>query len=259
MILDKIVASTKKRISGQQERQPLAQLREKVQNMGTDGNFPFEQALKRDQLSFICEVKKASPSKGLISADFPYVQIAEEYEQAGADVISVLTEPEYFLGSSQYLQEIRRAVKVPLLRKDFIIDPYQIYEAKVLGASAVLLICAILSREQLSSYLKLADSLGLSSLVEAHTEEEVQMALSAGARVIGVNNRNLTTFQVDFTTCLKLRSLVPPEVAYVAESGIRDGDQLAQLKSCGVQGVLIGETLMRSLDKQALLSEWRNL
>lgn len=204
-------------------------------------------------MSFICEVKKASPSKGLIASDFPYVDIAKDYEAAGAAAISVLTEPEYFLGSNEYLKEIRRHVSVPLLRKDFTVDPYQIFEAKVIGASAVLLICALLDTETLRTGIHLCDSLGMSALVEAHDEEEIKSALRAGARIIGVNNRNLKTFSVDFSNSIRLRSLVPDDVLFIAESGVKSADDIRLLHEAGVDGVLIGETLMRSADKKKYL------
>ena len=208
-------------------------------------------------MSFICEVKKASPSKGLIAPDFPYVDIAKDYEAAGASAISVLTEPEYFLGSNEYLKEIRRHVSVPLLRKDFTVDPYQIFEAKVIGASAVLLICALLDTETLRTGIHLCDSLGMSALVEAHDEEEIKSALRAGARIIGVNNRNLKTFSVDFSNSIRLRSLVPDDVLFIAESGVKSADDIRLLHEAGVDGVLIGETLMRSADKKKILDSWK--
>ena len=221
------------------------------------GDFPFEQALKKEGISFICECKKASPSKGLIAPDFPYLEIAKAYETAGADAISVLTEPKWFLGSDQYLREIAAEVSIPCLRKDFTVDPYMIYEAKVLGASAVLLICSILSEEQLKEYREIADTLGLSALVEAHDEEEIRMALRSGTRIIGVNNRNLKDFSVDTENSRRLREMVPPEVLFVSESGVRTPEDVAKLREIGVDAVLIGETLMRAEDKKAKLAELR--
>ena len=221
------------------------------------GDFPFEQALKKEGISFICECKKASPSKGLIAPDFPYLEIAKAYEAAGADAISVLTEPKWFLGSDQYLREIAAEVSVPCLRKDFTVDPYMIYEAKVLGASAVLLICSILSEEQLKEYREIADTLGLSALVEAHDEEEIRMALRSGARIIGVNNRNLKDFSVDTENSRRLREMVPSDVLFVSESGVRTPEDVAKLRGIGVDAVLIGETLMRAEDKKAKLAELR--
>ena len=221
------------------------------------GDFPFEQALKKEGISFICECKKASPSKGLIAPDFPYLEIAKAYETAGADAISVLTEPKWFLGSDQYLREIAAEVSIPCLRKDFTVDPYMIYEAKVLGASAVLLICSILSEEQLKEYRESADTLGLSALVEAHDEEEIRMALRSGARIIGVNNRNLKDFSVDTENSRRLREMVPSDVLFVSESGVRTPEDVAKLREIGVDAVLIGETLMRAEDKKAKLAELR--
>jgi len=221
------------------------------------GAFAFEKALKGSGISFICEVKKASPSKSVIAQDFPYARIACEYAEAGADAVSVLTEPEYFMGSDAYLEEISRAVEVPVLRKDFIIDGYQIWQSKLIGADAVLLICALLDTETLGRFIGICDELGLSALVEAHTGEEVRSALEAGARIIGVNNRDLRTFEVDISNCIKLRDLVPEGVVYVAESGISTREDILMLEKAGVDAVLIGETLMRSTDKKAMLSQLR--
>lgn len=221
------------------------------------GTFAFENALKKSGVSFICECKKASPSKGLIAPDFPYLQIAKEYEAAGADCISVLTEPKWFFGSDAYLKDIAGAVSLPCLRKDFTVDPYMIYEAKLLGASAVLLICSILTREQIKESIGICDELGLSALVEAHDEREVQMALDAGARVIGVNNRNLKDFSVDTDNSRQLRELIPADVLFVSESGVRSAEDVENLRQIGADAVLIGETLMRASDKQARLRELR--
>ena len=209
------------------------------------------------EISFICEVKKASPSKGVIAEDFPYLEIAREYERAGAAAISCLTEPEYFLGRDRYLEEIAGKVRIPVLRKDFTVDAYQIYEAKVLGASAILLICSILSDEQLREYIRIADGLGLSALVEAHDEQEIRRALSCGARILGVNNRNLKDFTVNVENSLNLRKHVPEEIIFVAESGIRTAEDIEGLRQGNVQAVLIGETLMRCEDKKAMLAELR--
>lgn len=221
------------------------------------GNFAFENALKGPDISFICECKKASPSKGLIAPDFPYVEIAREYKAAGADCISVLTEPKWFLGKDSYMKKIAEAVSIPCLRKDFTVDEYMIYEAALLGASAVLLICSILTEEQLAEYIGICDDLGLSALVEAHDEEEIGAALRAGARVIGVNNRNLKDFSVDTENSRKLRSLIPADVLFVSESGVRTAGDVAQLREIGADAVLIGETLMRAPDKKAKLAELR--
>ena len=223
------------------------------------GDFKFEKALGGEDISFICECKKASPSKGIIAEDFPYLQIAKDYEQAGADCISVLTEPKWFLGSDEYLREIAKNVSIPCLRKDFTVDEYMIYEAKTLGASAVLLICSILSEGQLSEYLELARSLGLSALVEAHDEAEIETAVRLGARIIGVNNRDLKTFSVDMNNAAHLRDLVPRDRIFVSESGIQTAEDVESLRKIGVNAVLVGETLMRAQDKKAKLDELRGL
>lgn len=261
MILDTLAASTRKRVEAAKEKIPMGtmmNLASQASKSVPQGSvFPLEKALKAPGMSFICEVKKASPSKGLISPDFPYTDIAKDYEAAGAAAISVLTEPEYFLGNSDYLKEIHKHVSVPLLRKDFTIDPYQIFESKVIGASAVLLICALLDTETLRTGIHLCDSLGMSALVEAHDEEEIKSALRAGARIIGVNNRNLKTFEVDFSNSIRLRSLVPEGVLFVAESGVKSADDIRLLHNAGVDGVLIGETLMRSGDKKKILDAWK--
>lgn len=221
------------------------------------GDFPFQRALKKPGVSFICECKKASPSKGLIAPNFPYLEIAKEYEAAGADCISVLTEPKWFLGNDEYLKEIAKAVSIPCLRKDFTVDEYQIYQAKVLGASAVLLICSVLTEDQMKDYIRICDELGLSALVEVHDEQEVQTALNTGARIIGVNNRNLKDFSVDTDNSRRLRELIPPGVLFVSESGVRTPEDVETLRKIGADAVLIGETLMRASDKRAKLAELR--
>ena len=222
-------------------------------SMNADTGYPFEKALGAPGISFICEVKKASPSKGVIAAEFPYLSVAREYEAAGAAAISCLTEPDFFLGSDEYLREIAAAVKIPVLRK----DPYMIYEAKVLGASAVLLICAILSDSELLEYGKIARALGLSALVEAHDEREVERALRVEHGIVGVNNRDLKTFTVDCNNSVRLRKMVPDDRLFVSESGIRTAEDIAVLRQNGTDAVLIGETLMRSPDKAAALRELR--
>ena len=223
------------------------------------GTFAFENALKTPGISFICECKKASPSKGIIVEDFPYIQIAKEYESAGADCISVLTEPKWFLGSDTYLKKIADAVSIPCIRKDFIVDEYMIYEAKLLGAQAVLLICSILTTKQIKEYIAICDSLGISALVEVHDENEVKMAIDAGARIIGVNNRNLRDFSIDSDNCRRLRKLVPKDILFVAESGVKTPQDIQSLSETSVDAVLIGETLMRAEDKKAKLDELKAL
>lgn len=208
-------------------------------------------------MSFICECKKASPSKGLIEPDFRYLEIAREYEAAGADCISVLTEPKWFLGSDEYLKGIAKTVSIPCIRKDFTVDEYQIYQAKTLGAAAVLLICSILSEEQLGEYIKICDSLGISAIVEIHNEKEAGMAVRAGARIIGVNNRNLKDFTVDTANSKKLRDLIPDDIIFVSESGVKSTDDIRAIREIGADAVLIGETLMRADDKKAKLDELR--
>lgn len=255
MILETIAQANRERYEKIMQTVSLDEIKQKALAMEIISDFPFERALEKDGISYICEVKKASPSKGIIAEDFPYVQIAKDYENAGAAAISVLTEPQWFKGENRYLQEISQSVSIPLLRKDFTVCEYQIYEAKVIGASAVLLICALLDTDTIRRWIKLCDTLGLSALVEAHTEEEVKSALDAGARIIGVNNRNLKDFTVDITTCTRLRSLVPKEILFVGESGIKTSEDIENLRNAGVNGVLIGETLMRSADKKQALSE----
>ena len=254
-ILDTIAEATRVRVAEAKKTVPLEQIRSAARMLPADTGFPFEKALSAPGMSFICECKKASPSKGLIAPDFPYLEIAKSYEDAGASAISVLTEPQWFLGQNTYLQDIVQAVHIPCLRKDFTVDDYMIYEAKVLGASAVLLICSLLSEEQIRDSIKLCDSLGLSALVEAHDADEIEMALRAGARIIGVNNRNLKNFTVDIHNSGRLRSLVPPEVLFVAESGIKTRADVAALEEMGGNAVLIGETLMRSEHKKQLLAD----
>lgn len=257
MILDKLAESSRRRVEERKRTRSLEELRREAEARNAQTGFPFETALGRQGLSFICEVKKASPSKGVIAEEFPYLQIASEYEAAGADAVSCLTEPEYFLGSDRYLEEIAGKISLPVLRKDFTVDPYMIYEAKILGASAVLLICAILDREEVREGIRIADSLGLSALVEAHDEAEVEKALDAGARIVGVNNRDLRTFQVDLDNSRRLRAMVPPEILFVSESGIRTPEDIRRLRENGTDAVLIGETFMRSPDKKKMICELR--
>ena len=253
-ILDQLADHARERVEDAKRTQSLTEIRQRALDM-PKGNFAFEEALRKPDIAFICECKKASPSKGLIAPEFPYLSIAREYEAAGADAVSVLTEPKWFLGSDKYLKDIAGAVSIPCLRKDFTVDEYMIYEAKLLGASAVLLICSILSEEQIKEYIGICDGLGLSALVEAHDGEEVEMALRAGARMIGVNNRNLKDFSVDTENSRRLRQMIPPEVLFVSESGVGSAEDVSRLRGIGADAVLIGETLMRAADKKAKLRE----
>ncbi len=235
----------------------VASTQKRVEQIQSAYDYPFETALRGEGISFICEVKKASPSKGIIAEHFPYLEIAADFEAAGAAAISVLTEPQYFLGSGAYLQEISQSVTIPTLRKDFILDPVQIFEAKLWGAAAVLLIAEILNEAKLKDFIALAESLGLSALVESHSLPELEKSLRAGARIVGVNNRNLDTFAVDLMTSVRLRAYVPRDVVFVAESGISTAEDIALLCENHVDAVLIGETLMRSPDKKAALASLR--
>ncbi len=257
-ILDELADYAVVRVEQAKQNMPPEEIKSRALAL-PKGSFAFEKALAKQELAFICECKKASPSKGVIAEDFPYLAIAEEYEAAGADCISVLTEPKWFLGNSAYLKEIAETVSIPCLRKDFIVDSYMIYEAKLLGASAVLLICSILAKEKLKEFIDICDTLGLSALVEAHDEDEVEKALEAKARVIGVNNRNLKDFTVDTENSRRLRELVPPQVLFVSESGVNTAEDIRKLKEAGADAVLIGETLMRAEDKKAKLSELKRL
>ena len=249
MILDTIVEATKIRVAQEKQVESPEAVKAAALALPSDTGFPFEAALRQQDFNFICEVKKASPSKGIIAEHFPYLDIAKEYEVAGAAAISVLTEPDFFKGDKKYLQEIASTVKIPVLRKDFIIDEYQIYQAKVWGASAILLICACLDVPTLTKFRELADSLGLSSLVEAHDEKEVQMAIDCGARIIGVNNRNLKDFTVDVQNSVRLRNLVQDDVIFVSESGLETPEDIQVLRDNNIGVALMGETFMRSLNK----------
>lgn len=250
-ILDKIVAATQKRIQTKKKNIPLDTLLQ--QRPPQREAFRFQKALSGSAMSFICEVKKASPSKGLISEDFPYIKIAAEYEKAGADAISVLTEPDFFLGSSDYLRDIRQHVDVPMLCKDFIIDDYQIYEAKAIGADAVLLICSLLDASTLKTFINLAHSLNMSALVETRNENEIYTAIKCSAKIIGANNRDLRTFAVDTATSIELRKYAPPDAIFIAESGIKSRADVLALEKGGINGVLVGEHIMRSNNKKAAL------
>lgn len=257
-ILEQLAAYARTRVEQAKAVRPLADVKAAALAQ-PKRDFAFEKALAQPGVRYICECKRASPSKGLIAPVFPYLDIAKEYAAAGADAISVLTEPKWFLGSDEYLQQIAAAVPVPCLRKDFTVDEYMIYEAKLLGASAVLLICSLLDTETLHQYLGICDALGLSALVEAHDEQEIASAAAAGARVIGVNNRNLKNFTVDVTNSLALRQKAPPGVLFVAESGITSPSDVSALRAAGVDAVLVGEALMRAPDKAAALAALRGV
>jgi len=257
MFLEKIVNSTKKRLEMKKAGLPFENIVNVALNMPQKHDFPFEKALCTNDIAFICEVKKASPSKGVISHDFPYIQIAMDYVTGGAAAISVLTEFEFFLGSDEYLRNISNSVTIPTLRKDFIIDPYQIYEAKILGALAILLIAEILDEKSMREYINTAHGLGLSVLAESHSLPQMEKTIAAGARVIGVNNRNLETFEVDINTSVTLRKKAPKELIFVSESGISTPEDVAILRDNNVNAVLIGEALMRSSDRVKTLEKLR--
>jgi len=256
-ILKKLAEFAKMRVQEDLKKISLDEMKNLAKNSASDGE-KFLSALQKKNLSFICEVKKASPSKGIIAENFPYVEIAQDYENFGADCISCLTEPKFFLGSDEIFTEIRKKITIPMLRKDFTVDAYQIYQAKFLGADCVLLICAILSKNQLENFLKICDDLKISALVETHDEIEIKTALEVGAKIIGVNNRNLKNFSVDFTNAARLREIIPAEKIFVSESGVKTVDDIKILKKIGADAVLIGETLMRATDKQKILSEFKS-
>lgn len=256
MILNEIAAHARERVEAAKQKTSLEAVREAARSL-PKGSGRFEAALKLPGLSFICEVKKASPSKGVISPDFPYLRIAREYEEAGADCVSCLTEPKWFLGSDGVFRNIRAEIGLPMLRKDFTVDEYQLYEAKLMGADAVLLICALLDAGTVARFLGICGELGMAALVEAYDEGEIESALIAGARIIGVNNRNLKNFSVDFSNSARLRDKIPPGKVFVAESGVHSPKDVAALKAIGADAVLIGEALMRSEDKRQTLAAFR--
>ena len=254
-ILEQLAEHARERVKISKQKISIEALKLEAANIKSD--FEFEKALKKPGLSFICECKKASPSKGLIAPEFNYLQIAKDYEDAGADCISVLTEPKWFGGSDEYLRSIAASVSIPCLRKDFTVDEFMIYEAKILGASAVLLICSILSEQQIFEYISICNELKISALVEAHDENEIKMALNSGAKIIGVNNRNLKDFSVDTENSKRLRKLIPSDALFVSESGVKTPDDIKIIKSIGADAVLIGEALMRADDKKAILESFR--
>ena len=257
-MLDEIVEKTKERLVESKKSKSLEDLRNEVEKLEITQDFPFKKALSGDEISIIAEVKRASPSKGLIAEDFDYLKIAKDYEDAGASAISVLTEPYFFKGSNDYLREISQCVNIPVLRKDFVIDEYMIWEAKLLGASAVLLIVSILSIVELKKFLDLAHDLGLSAIVETHDGNEIRTALNVGAEIIGVNNRDLTDFTVNIENSISLRRCVSGDVVFISESGIKTPEDVRRLKENDVDAVLIGETLMKCDDKKSMISELKN-
>ncbi|MBQ6180655.1 MAG: indole-3-glycerol phosphate synthase TrpC [Ruminococcus sp.] len=255
-ILDQLADYARKRVAEAKKLRPYDDVKREALAL-PKGDFEFEKVLSKEGISFICECKKASPSKGIIAEVFPYLEIAKDYEKAGADCISVLTEPKWFLGSDEYLRKIASAVSIPCLRKDFTVDDYMIYEAKLLGAKAVLLICSILPEETIREYIGICDELGISALVEAHDAEEAEMAVRAGARIIGVNNRNLKDFSVDTGNSRRIREIIPDNIIFVSESGVKDHNDIAALREAKADAVLIGEALMKAPDKAAKLAELR--
>lgn len=257
MILDELASASKKRALKDQEIISLPEMKQMALNNKLEG-FPFEKALSKKGLSFICELKKASPSKGLIASEFNPIQLVKEYEQAGADCLSVLTEPQWFLGSDEILKEVARTTSLPILRKDFTVDPYMIYQARVLGASAVLLIVSLLDDETLKEYLDIAHELGMSALVETHNEEEIERALKSGARILGINNRDLRNFNVDINHASFLADKIPDDILFVSESGIQTPEDVEQCRKIGADAVLIGETMMRAKNKKKKLEELKD-
>lgn len=256
-ILEKLAEISRERVKNDKEKISLEEMKSLAKNSKLGDGKIFLKNLQKKNLSFICEVKKASPSKGIIAENFPFVEIAKDYESAGADCVSCLTEPKYFLGSDEIFKEIRKNISIPMFRKDFTVDEYQIYQSKFFGADAVLLICAILDAATIEKFLKICADLKISALVETHDENEIKTALSVGAEIIGVNNRNLKNFSVDFSNAAKLRDLIPNEKIYVAESGVKTVDDIKILKKIGADAVLIGETLMRATDRKKILTEFK--
>lgn len=259
MILDDLVVATKKRIAAEKRIHSLDDLKQQSQKVPTRNPQLIVNKLLEPKLTFIAEIKKASPSKGVIAQDFPYLEIAREYQANKIDMISVLTEPDYFQGNLKYLQQITQEVDLPVLRKDFTIDPYMIYQAKIAQASLILLIVAILSDEQLKDYLKLAKELGLAAIVEVHDETELKRALRAKSEIIGINNRNLKDFSVNFNNSLKLKKLISADIPVIAESGIKTKADIKLLKKAGINGVLIGETFMKAKNKAEIINDFKSV
>lgn len=258
-ILEKIAEVAKIRVAEDKKIFSLDEMKNFAKNSESGDGKKFLSALQKKNLSFICEVKKASPSKGIIAENFPYVEIAESYEKAGADCVSCLTEPKFFLGSDKIFSEIRQKIQIPMLRKDFTVDEYQIFQAKFLGADAILLICSILNNFELEKFLRICEELNLAALVETHDEIEIKNAVKVGAKIIGVNNRNLKNFSVDFSNAARLREMIPPEKIFVSESGVKNSEDIKILKKIGADAVLIGETLMKADDKKKILEEFKSV
>ena len=256
MILDELAAHARERVAADKAKIPLEDMKAQAEAL-PKGDFRFEKALSGKECAFICEVKKASPSKGVIDPVFDFEAIAQSYEDAGADCVSCLTEPKWFLGSDEIFRKVRKIVTKPMIRKDFTVDEYQIYQAKVLGADAVLLICTLLDTETIRGYIGICDKLGLSALVETHDAQEMQSAVRAGARLIGVNNRNLKDFTVDLGNAARLREGAPDGTVFVAESGVSSPADAAALRKTGADAVLVGEYLMRAADKKQALDALR--
>ena len=245
MILDDIVAVKQKKLSDLMQKMPLDALQKKIEDRPANPK-DFHHALKKPGISVIAEVKKASPSKGVIKSDFDPETIARQYNEYGADAVSVLTEEDFFLGCNEYLKTVKAVTHIPVLRKDFIIDIWQVYESRMIGADAILLIVGILTDKQLRTYRETAQSLGMHALVEVHNEEELARALDSGTEIVGINNRNLKTFDVSLETTEKLASKISPGKTIVSESGIKNAEDIRYLKQLGVDAVLVGETLMRA-------------
>lgn len=256
MILDDLAEYSRFRVEKAKEKVSLEDIKRQALNM-EKGSLCFEKAIRKKGLSFICEVKKASPSKGIIDEEFDYISIAKDYENIGADAVSCLTEPKWFLGSNEIFKEIRNSISLPMIRKDFTVDEYQIYESKVIGADAVLLICSILNEDTIRRFLCICDELGLSAVVETHNEEEVRSAIRAGSRIIGVNNRNLKDFTVDIKNAQRMRNLVPNDILFIAESGVKSSDDIKEINNMGASAVLIGETMMKSRDRRGLIKKFK--
>ena len=256
-ILDTIADHARLRVAQDKERIGAEAMRELAARGGPANGKAFYDAVGKPGMSFICEVKKASPSKGVIDPVFDYLAIARAYEAAGADCVSCLTEPKWFLGSDDIFRDIRGVISTPMLRKDFVVDEYQLYQAKVMGANCALLICAILDLSTLERYLGICADLGLAALTEAHDETEIAAAVAAGAKMIGVNNRNLKDFSVDLGNAQRLRERIPAGTLYVAESGVKTPADAAAMRAVGADAILMGEALMRAPDKAAALAAMR--